>query len=74
MEVTVSLGDNNTEKERSSKDYMKMVGLLLLLLDYSVLMLIMFSTAVWKLLSLTQGIVKLFLKMIAPLEDYNIKD
>ena len=70
----MSLGDNNTEKERSSKDYMKMVGLLLLLLDYSVLMLIMFATAVWKLLSLTQGIVKLFLKMIAPLEDYNIKD
>ena len=63
--MTVSLGGNNIEKERGGKYNMAMVTLFLILFNVDVLLLLLFASTARKLSSLTQGPVKIFLKLTA---------
>ena len=52
---------------------MEMVGLLLIMFNDAVFMLLLFAASIWKLLSLTQGMVKLFSKVTISLGNNNIE-
>ena len=73
-EVTTSSGDNNIEKKWGGKYDTVMVPLLLILFYAAVLVLLIFSDTVCKLLSLTQGLVKIFSKVTALLGNNKIKN
>ena len=72
MEVTTSLGDNNTYREQGGQYYTAIVAFLMLLFNADVLLFLLFAADIWKLLSLTQGIMKLFLKSTVLLGNKNI--
>ena len=73
VEVTVSLGNKNVEKERGGQYYTAMVALFLTLFDAVVSVLLLFDAVVWKLSLLMQGLVKLFSKLTASSGNKNTK-
>ena len=62
--MTPSLGDKNNDNKQGDKYYMAMV----------VLSLILFDADVWKLSLLTEGMVKIFLKVTLSLANNNINN
>ena len=70
--MTTSSGHTKINNERGGKYDTEMV-VLSLLFDDAVLLMLLFTAAVWKLLSLPQGLVKLFSKLTVSLVDNNIE-
>ena len=62
--MTASLGNKNTKKEWGGQHDTEMVAFSLILFNAVILLLLLFAASTWKLLSLLQGLVQLFLKYI----------
>ena len=62
--MIASLVNNNLKKERGGQNYTAIVVLLLLMSNAAVLLLLLITAAIWKLLLLMEGRVKIFLKQM----------